>query len=126
MAIAASAIAFSIQKVENRIFEWSLLPLGFAILSWGISFYFGCKHILYKTSSLSINYELYRTADGRSNDIPNDPKFVNMKMEVLRSSFETNSKKASKYGNRQFKLVVLGGIFFILWSIIEMYLRTNI
>ena len=43
LAVAASGIAFSVEKTTGLKLNWSMLPLGAAVILWAISFYFGVK-----------------------------------------------------------------------------------
>jgi hypothetical protein len=54
LAVTASAVAFAIQKTDDVIITYSLLPLGVAIIFWGFSFYFGVKSLLWLQASFLI------------------------------------------------------------------------
>ena len=41
LAVTASAVAFAVQKTDGLGITYSLIPLGAAVLLWGLSFYFG-------------------------------------------------------------------------------------
>ena len=58
LAIAASAIAFAIQKSDDALLQWPMLPLGLAVLSFGISFYKGIRHLGYVGAALGGNMTL--------------------------------------------------------------------
>lgn len=111
LAITASAIAFSTKQVDDRAFELQLVPLGITIILWLLSFYFGCKHIEYGHKLDKCIFML--AVQQRNNE-------VTIKEEAL----ITGSELVDNSFKRQFKTLVLGAIFYIIWQIIEMYIRT--
>ena len=64
LATAAAAIAFAVQKTEGLLISWWLLPVAFAILFWGVSFYYGCKHINWAQTAIQANYNLLQLNQG--------------------------------------------------------------
>jgi hypothetical protein len=124
LAVAASAIAYSIQKTENRFFEYSLVPLGFAILCWGFSFFYGCRYITYVTVVLLANFKMFVVAEGADDDVPNHDEAKSEAIQGLKRDIAYNNSKAIRYYRRQTNLVLAGVVFFIVWNVFEMYLRT--
>lgn len=112
LAISASAIGFTIKSVDNRIFELNLLPLGIGIFFWGLSFYYGCKYLMLKSNIIRANSEYL-----------NFPKHT-AESRALNEILIENSEKIGFYGSKQFYFLVTGGIFYIIWKLLEMFLRT--
>lgn len=112
LAISASAIGFTIKSVDNRVFEWNLMPLGIAILFWGLSFYCGCYYIMLKSTNMRANQEYLNSINNRE------------RAKILSEIFDKNSQRGGNYGKRQFVFLVTGGIFYILWKLLEMFLRS--
>lgn len=124
LAITASAIAFSIQKTDTLKITYSLIPLGLAVLIWGMSFYFGVRSILYIQSCIHANYALVRLKNNLYPEQPQSPELLNAAIEGIKDAFEYNANKVQFYNVWQFRLIILGGIFFLSWHILEMIIRT--
>ena len=62
LAAAGAAIAFAVQKTEGLLLSWWLLPVAFATLCWGVSFYFGCKNLVWVQTSIFANLALFAIA----------------------------------------------------------------
>lgn len=124
LAVSASAIAFSVQQVSDRTFSYSLIPLGIALFLWGLSFYWGCLNIKYVNSGIYANFELVKIENGQNNEIPNNPQYIAAAVEGIKLAAEENSNKANRYANLQFKILILGAIFYIAWQFVEMWIRS--
>ena len=64
LAVTASAIAFAVQKTSGLKLTWSMVPLGLAVVLWGLSFYFGCKNLLWVQTAIYANYSLLQLQKG--------------------------------------------------------------
>ena len=117
LAAAGAAIGFAIQKVDNRLFSYSLIPLGLSVLCWVISFYSGCNCIKNKNMATESNL-LAMTQYDFTNNLSREDQIKSIN---LYSKFMTRSKRFSDY---QFNFLVIGVILYIFWSILEMYIRT--
>ena len=124
LAVAGSAIAFSIQEITDKDYSQSLIPLGIAILSWGVSFYYGCCNIRYVASSMYANYELIRVQNGEHSNLNSNPSLIEAASAGIKEAIHINAEKVGKYSTRQFQILILGAIFYIGWQILEMYLRS--
>lgn len=124
LAISASAIAFSIQQVSDRAFSLELIPFGVALILWGVSFYCGCMNIKYVCSTIYANFGLVQTEIGENREIPSHPEYIKAAADGIRSAIEHNSEKSNKYADWQFKILILGAVFYIAWQFIEMWLRS--
>jgi hypothetical protein len=124
LAVAASAIAFSIEKISDKPLTISLGLLGVAILFWGISFYFGCMNIKYVASTIYANYGLVLTQNGKNKEIPNEAEYIQAATEGIKLAMENNANKAGKYSTWQFKMLIWGASAYILWQVIEIIIRS--
>jgi hypothetical protein len=123
LAVAGSAIAFSIQQVHDRPFSFGLIPLAISILIWGISFYFGCRNLQFVSINLVNEFELYRIFKGEFDnfvDFPeyqklsNHPDFIEAASKGLKNAMVEINSKIFKYSQRQFYLLISGAICYIL------------
>jgi hypothetical protein len=125
LAVTASAIAFAVQKTDEITLSYSLIPVGLAVLSWGGSFYCGCKNLIWVQTALMANYSLLQLRSGIHPEQPNNPQHVEAAITGVRSAVESNTNEAQLHAISQFRLAIAGALFFLLWHIIEMYIRTN-
>jgi hypothetical protein len=124
LAVAASGIAFSIEKTSGLNLSWSMLPLGLAVIMWALSFYFGCKSLYWIQSSILANYSLLQLYKGVHSTQPNDPQVLNAAIKGVTKAFDSNVSKATFYDRWQFYLLIIGAVGFIAWHITEMIIRT--
>jgi len=121
LAAAGAAIAFAITQTQTATITLSKIPLGLAVLCWGLSFFFGCQQVLQSSNLLQQNYQLLRMQGGLHPDFPSDPASV----AVIEKYLNEQVNKSGHYGRWQFFLLISGAVFFIIWHVLEMYLRTN-
>ena len=124
LAVAASAVAFAVQKTTAMKMSWSMLPLGLAAISWGLSFYCGCKNLLWVQTAIFANYSLLQLKSGIHPDQPPHPQLLQAAEEGVRAAIETNIKGAEFNGKWQFRLLIIGSILFLTWHVLDMALRT--
>lgn len=118
LAAAGASIGFAVQKVENRQFTYSLIPLGISVLCWGISFYFGSNCLKNKNRATEANLHTLTQYDIRkSYSIDDQIKSIN-----LFSDYMTKSKR---FNIHQFNFLIAGVILYVFWAILEMYIRTT-
>jgi hypothetical protein len=124
LAVAASAIALSVQVTKNDVFSLNLIPLGIAVLFWALSFYNGCKYIEYMQSFLFSNYEYLRIQDGTHPKVGDHPMAIIGATEGIKIAMEKSASKAKSLAIWQFRFLILGGLFYIIWHLLEMAMRS--
>jgi uncharacterized membrane protein (DUF485 family) len=124
LAAAASALAFAIQKTVDASFSWSMLPLAGAAVSWGLSFFFGCKNVSWVLTALYANVGFLQLKSGTHPNQPAHPQEVAAAISGVRNALDHNAEKAYLYAKWQFRMLITGGILFIGWHVLEMYFRT--
>lgn len=120
LAVAASAIALAIKRTTGMPLDWQQIPLGIAVLCWGVSFFAGCRNRAYFSSTIYANVALLQLQDGTHPNIPDHPQLVQAAAEGVRLAANENSSSANFWGHVQFRSLVLGGLLFLIWHIIEM------
>ena len=126
LAVAASAVAFAVQKTSGLKLSWWLMPVAIAVLSWGVSFFFGCKNLVWVQTALSANYNLLSLSLGVHPEQPPNSKQQKAAESGVRKAIKFNVERAELYATWQFRLLVLGAVFFIVWHILEMYRATYV
>lgn len=124
LAAAASGIAFSVQKTTGLKITCLMVPLGLAALSWGVSFYFGCKKLVWVQASISANYNLLSLLNGVHPDQPNNPQGLEAAKRGVNAALKSNIESADFCARWQFRLLILGAVLFLVWHILEMVIRT--
>lgn len=123
LAAVGASIAFAITQTRDHHISWSQVPLGLAVLAWGLSFFFGCRHIAYVNSTLYANAELIRVQDGDHPEVGRNPQMQQVASAGIRSAIESNSTTANSLSKRQFSYFIAVAVLYICWHIIEMSLR---
>lgn len=124
LAVTASAVAFAIQKTDGLKITYSLIPLGGAVLLWGLSFYFGVKNLLFVQNAIGANYSLLQLKKGVHAEQPDHPQILQAAISGVTSAITSSVDEAQFYGVWQFRLLISGAALFVFWHILEMVLRT--
>ncbi len=124
IAISVSAIGFSIYKTENQSLSLSKIPLGLAVISWSLSIFLGLKFLKYVISSLYANNSYFDLIKGKHPSVGSQPELIKDGVKGLREAMEINGGRMKKYFAWQGYLFYSGILLFIVWHIIEMYLKT--
>jgi hypothetical protein len=124
LAVTASAVAFAVQKTTGIKITWSLIPIGIAVIFWGCSFYFGCRNLQWVQVTILANYSLLQLQKGVYSNQPDHPILLEVAKEGVRSAINQNAEGAQFCAIWQFRLLIAGAVFFLLWHILEMVLRT--
>ncbi len=134
LALDVSALVYAVQKTNDKIFEWSLLPLGLALISWSISFVYGIKWI-----HLKIDYYAYdtykRILPQLKNEISTDlnphekKEFDQIAKSISSNTQEAGFKSRLRMGtklNLYFFFLMFDILSFLFWHIYEMAKRSSI
>lgn len=124
LAASGAAIGFAVSQTQGLSITYSQIPLGIAVILWGLSFYFGCNQLAYSLSNLYANAAYFQIQKGNYPDVGSDPNMILAATEGIKSAFESNANKANRSGHLQFIFLIAGSIFFLIWHVLEMYLRS--
>jgi hypothetical protein len=124
LAAVGAAIGLAITQTQGSALSWSQIPLALGVLCWGLSFIFGCLHLLNTSSALYTNAEKLRVESGINPMVGNDPQKMVKASQILSESFEKSSNRANRNSKWQFRFLVLGAIFYIGWHVLEMLIKT--
>lgn len=125
LAAAASGIALCVQRTTDAELAWKHLLLGFAVLSWAGSFIAGCRNRAYHNTTLYANLTFLKLEDGTHPETPAHPQAQLAACEGVRHAAESNASSGNFFGHLQFRLLVLGAVFFLAWHIGLMAMRTS-
>ena len=120
LAAAGSAIALAVNRTEQRTMEFTMLPLGVAVLLWGLSFFCGFRQLVNEAHSMYANIEMMRIArSGLTKE-----QIVEL-LEEFKQVDTQKRKRADIFGKFQFQFLILGALMYIVWHILEMYVRST-
>jgi len=125
LATAGAAIALTVNQSQGAAMTWYQIPLAVGVLSWGLSFFFGCRYVSYINSALYANAVLLQVQSGQHPEVGTHPQMMAAASEGIRQAIESNSEHANRLGHLQFRLLVAGAVLYIVWHILEMYLRSG-
>ena len=121
LAAAGAAIAFAVTQSQTATLTWSKLPLAVAVLSWAFSFYAGCRQLRDVANVMQANYDMLRVQEGLHPQFPSHPQVV----EIIEEAVRDLADKTGRWGAWQFRFLILGAVFYVLWHVTEMALRTQ-
>jgi hypothetical protein len=94
LAAAGAAIGFALNQTQGAKLSWSQVPLGCAVLLWGLSFFFGCYRLTYIIANLSANATLLQVQAGEHPGAGTSPQLIATAIETIRENIESQSKGA--------------------------------
>lgn len=118
LATAAAAIGLAVQRTYGHSLAWSQIPLALAVLSWGISFLSGCY--LIKTYDTIRAVELIYLDHLHRNEGVAGPETKKARNE----RFDKLGPRMGFFWRWQFGALIAGAVFFLVWHVTEMALRT--
>lgn len=125
LAAAGAAIAFALNQTQESTLSWPQIFLGGAVLSWGVSFWFGRRHITYMGSNLYANLELLRVQAGEHPMAGNHPQAMEAVSQAIRESIKDNAHCAGRNARWQWRCLIFGAILYTVWHVVEMWERTT-
>jgi len=123
LAAAGAAIGFAVQKTEGLLLSWWLAPVGLAILCWGASFFYGCKHIGACQAVISLNSDLLEVSRGTHHRQP-PPQITQAILQDTKTELDKNVRRSTVAKRAQFRLLIEGAVLFVLWRVLEMVRAT--
>mgnify|MGYP001396360630 CR=1 FL=1 len=122
IALAVSCIGFAVYNTLDVKMKLIQIPLGLAVLSWGMSVFCGIKFLKLALALLYENSRYFDIKNGQDSEIGNDPKTIKYTLSIMKPLLEKNAKGTSFYFDWQIWFFYTGIVFFIFWRVIEMYL----
>jgi hypothetical protein len=125
MAAAMAAIALSLQRTEGLPLRWPMLPLGVAVLLWGVSIYCGIRSQLFRGYALADKWQMQLLKDGTH------PEYMNATEQKRQQRHQAHMEKHAQHAavvdkaTRWQRIALMaGGILFLIWHVLEMALQT--
>lgn len=124
LAAAGACIGYALTQAKDLRLEWMHVALAGALLSWALSFLFGCRHIDRAQAVTSINIGLIKVQAGRDPRAGKDPNLIAYGQQVFGELLSTQQSKASRAFRWQYRLLISGVIFYVAWQVWLMHSRT--
>lgn len=124
LAAVGGAIALAVNQTQELELVCSQIPLGIAVALWGLSFFFGCKHLGRVESTLFANSELLKVQDGEHLEVGTHIERMAIAAGVFREIIGTHAKWSSRFARWQFGAFIWGAAWYLGWHVFEMWLRT--
>lgn len=125
LTAAIAAIGFATTQTQSLQLSFSQIPLGISVLCWGISIFSGLINREYYNSTLFANYNLIKVQIGEHPLTGINPELIEVGSEGIKQAMESNSSKVNIYGHLQTIMFFMGAVFYVLWHIYEMYIRST-
>ena len=116
LAAAASGIGLAVNMTIDAQLSWSQVPLAFALLLWGTSFFLGAKAVMQRNSMIGMN--------ALAVEISKTGKMSQRLSNNFNKEIKDLQEKELKYRKNQFRLLIFGALLFVIWHVVEMYCRT--
>ena len=118
LAVDGAAVGFALTQTKEAVLAWSQIPLGFAMVSWSLSFWFGLRQLDSVLTTLTCNSVI------RDIEAGNHPKLADsLNLGAFRSWVKRYATWGLRYNMWQIRTLLIGLFFYVGWHILEMYLR---
>ena len=121
LAVVGAAVGFALNQTKGAVLAYSQIPLGLAMLSWSLSFYFGLRQLRSVLMTLNVNSLLLAVESGHHPEwshIPETP-------EILKDLVAQHGTHAGRFHLWQVQALLTGVFFYVGWHVLEMYLRQH-
>lgn len=119
VAVAGACIAYAIEQAVGVPLTLDLSLLALSLLCWSASFYCGCKCTNTVRTLIRANANLLSLYVGNHESQPDQPELLAAAICGVRNAIDTNMNHAKLLNDWQFRLFVMGGVFFVGWRITE-------
>lgn len=121
IALSVAAIGFVIVNTKGEPLKWSQIPVGLAVISWGLSIFCGLRFIRYVLSSLYANKQYLDVLEGRHEKVGKHPQRIKAAATGIKEALKSNSDATESLGTYQNIFFYSGMILYLVWHVFEMY-----
>ncbi|MDV6342979.1 hypothetical protein [Nitrosomonas sp. Is37] len=131
LATSGAAIACSVQVAEMSKFSWPLTFLVLALLSWGLSFYAGCKSLQFDISVHNLSFDVQQHAETMRvvQEVLPEQEYSSLRedyekyIQQVNQTLNMHDSKVSSYLGRQFRWFITGIVAFVVWRATEFIIK---
>lgn len=121
IALSFSAIGFSVYLTMGKPLIFEQIPLGLAVLSWGLCIYYGFNYVKKIIESKSVNFEMLKLEGNRTAMNLSD---YSSKSNELVDEDQRIHVLIIKYYKYQEMFFYIGIGLFLVWHVLEMALAS--
>ena len=119
LAVVGAAVGFALTQTQGAVLACSQTPLGLAMVSWLLSFCSGLRHLDGVLVTLSMNAIEIEVRNGLQPTLPSSPNVI----RVIKDEMNRYAKSAALSSKVQVWALLAGIVFYVVWHVLEMYLR---
>lgn len=114
LAASGSAIGLALAKTDQGPPAVWMMPVGLAVVCWGVSFYLGCEHLLHQVRVVLANFRTLDIEQGTEPITASNPELAQPALERLRANADRDNVTSRRFGRGQFVAFLLGAVFYVL------------
>jgi hypothetical protein len=111
---AGSSIVLVLTRTPDGPVDIHSLPAAAAVLGWGLSFYMGCRQLLWSLATARANHHYLEAEMGLSELVVRFPDKQKEIVKELRRIVEEDAEKANRMFQWQYKVFILGSALYVL------------
>ena len=115
LAATGACIGFAINKTDEAVASWQQIPWGVAVICWALSLYFGSRILIKETEYMAHVARVDMALNGDDPNVQPDPQVTQQLLQW--------AQQKGRWKQWQFTLLLAGAVFFIIWHVLEMYMR---
>ncbi|MFI5158534.1 MAG: hypothetical protein ACHQF4_06685 [Sphingobacteriales bacterium] len=128
LAVIGACIAFTVNQAQSELWNaYLLIPL-LSILMWSVSFFLGLI-LLKKIEKMSrLKYEGVNLVEEYDRSPSSDEKVdkFNADLKIIQDKYDLNKRKIKSFESFFLSLLVLGVLFYLIWSGFRIYNHHNL
>ena len=133
LAAAAAAIAYGMQRTNSSAVEPVDGVLAVAFVCWALSFFAGCRNrqrrlrnafMSFGGQGIKFAMEVEAKTNPDNEHLEEAARRVNEIVEQLNKAQAKAAKSAQSWFEVQFRFLAFGALFFFVWHVLGMILRT--
>jgi len=121
LAGAAAAIGFGLTQAQGQALSIFHVPLGLALVSWGMSFWFGCRFARSSDVMIGLNLAMVRLKTGADPLVLRDPEQAAERLAYIDVEFDKRQRQGTYEARWQYRLLLAGALLFGGWRFLEMW-----
>lgn len=124
IAISVASIGFVVVQTHEKEFEFNMIPLGFSVISWGLSIFIGLRYLKIVMSLIFKNIQQHRVFEGANEFTGSHPVLIKAGGKILGEMIETDNEQLVKLFIWQSRLFYSGIICYMVWHLYGMFDNT--
>ena len=124
IALCVTSIGFSIFSTQGDKLGYFQIPLAIAVSSWALSIFLGIRFLKTSLNILNADNAQFDILAGVHKDVGNNPNLIEAALKGIKGAIDEHQNRGIKDAIWQERLFYIGILMFIIWHILEMYVKT--